>query len=82
MAGFLTPRRRGVAATGRVGAQSGNAGAVDGVVMDLAMPLLNGVEATRQIAKAVLSAKVLILSTYNGFRPFKKYVFSSPLSFT
>jgi DNA-binding NarL/FixJ family response regulator len=32
------------------------------VVMDIAMPLLNGLEATRQILKAVPGAKVLILS--------------------
>jgi DNA-binding NarL/FixJ family response regulator len=36
------------------------------VVMDLAMPLLNGWEATRQIIKAVPNAKVLILSTYDN----------------
>jgi DNA-binding NarL/FixJ family response regulator len=36
------------------------------VVMDLAMPLLNGWEATRQILKAAPSAKVLILSTYDS----------------
>src|SRR2546422_1823349 len=34
------------------------------VVMDLAMPRLNGCEATRQILKAVPSAKVVVLSTY------------------
>jgi DNA-binding NarL/FixJ family response regulator len=34
------------------------------VVMDLAMPRLNGAEATRQILKAVPSAKVIVLSTY------------------
>jgi DNA-binding NarL/FixJ family response regulator len=34
------------------------------VVMDLAMPLLNGWEATRQIVKAVPSARVVVLSTY------------------
>src|SRR5258706_1825474 len=34
------------------------------VVMDLAMPLLNGAEATRQIVKAVPSAKVVVLSSY------------------
>src|SRR5438093_621899 len=34
------------------------------VVMDLAMPRLNGCEATRQIIKAVPSAKVVVLSTY------------------
>jgi DNA-binding NarL/FixJ family response regulator len=35
------------------------------VVMDIAMPLLNGSEATRQIRKAVPSTKVLILSAHN-----------------
>ena len=35
------------------------------VLMDLAMPLLNGWEATRQILKAVPSTRVIILSTYD-----------------
>jgi len=35
------------------------------VVLDLAMPLLNGVEATRQIAQESPKAAVLILSTYH-----------------
>ncbi len=34
------------------------------VVMDLAMPVLNGLEATRQILKALPGAKVLILSAH------------------
>jgi DNA-binding NarL/FixJ family response regulator len=37
----------------------------DVVVMDIAMPLLNGLEATRQILKEVPAAKVLILSSYS-----------------
>jgi DNA-binding NarL/FixJ family response regulator len=37
----------------------------DVVLQDLAMPLLNGLEAARQIAKEVPSAKVLILSAYS-----------------
>lgn len=37
----------------------------DVVVMDIAMPLLNGLEATRQITAQVPSTKVLILSTYS-----------------
>ena len=37
----------------------------DVVVQDLAMPLLNGFGAARQIAKEVPSTKVLILSAYN-----------------
>lgn len=37
----------------------------DVVVMDIAMPLLNGLEATRQIIAQVPNAKVLVLSTYS-----------------
>ncbi len=36
----------------------------DVVVMDMAMPLLNGAEAARQITKKIPSTKVLILSGY------------------
>ena len=35
------------------------------VVMDIAMPVLNGLEATRQITRALPSTKVLILSSYS-----------------
>jgi DNA-binding NarL/FixJ family response regulator len=38
----------------------------DVVIMDLAMPLLNGWEATRQILKAVPTAKIVILSSYDS----------------
>jgi DNA-binding NarL/FixJ family response regulator len=36
----------------------------DVVVMDVAMPLLNGLEATRQILKFLPSTKVLVLTSY------------------
>ncbi len=35
------------------------------VLMDIAMPLLNGLEATRQVLKALPTAKVLILSAHS-----------------
>jgi DNA-binding NarL/FixJ family response regulator len=37
----------------------------DVILMDIAMPLLNGLEATRQILKAIPAAKVLILSAHS-----------------
>ena len=37
----------------------------DVILLDLAMPLLNGVEATRQITREARSTKVLILSAYS-----------------
>ena len=35
------------------------------VLMDIAMPLLNGLEATRQVLRALPATKVLILSAHN-----------------
>jgi DNA-binding NarL/FixJ family response regulator len=35
------------------------------VIMDIALPLLNGLEATRQILKTVPSARILILSAHS-----------------
>jgi DNA-binding NarL/FixJ family response regulator len=37
----------------------------DVVLMDIAMPFLNGLEATRQLLKVIPAAKVLILSAHN-----------------
>lgn len=52
------------AQTGREAVQLATQHRPEVVVMDLAMPLLNGWEATRQIVKAVPSAKIVVLSTY------------------
>ena len=37
------------------------------VLMDVAMPMLNGLEATRQVIKAIPTTKVLILSAHGDF---------------
>src|SRR6266478_941901 len=55
----------GEAETGRHAVQLAKKLTPDVVVMDIAMPLLNGLEATRQVMKEVPSAKVLILSSYS-----------------
>src|SRR6266478_8480491 len=55
----------GEAETGRQAVGQARKLLPDVVVMDIAMPLLNGLEATRQIIKEVPSTKVLILSSYS-----------------
>jgi DNA-binding NarL/FixJ family response regulator len=55
----------GEAGTGRKAVQLAKALAPNIVVMDIAMPLLNGLEATRQIIRDVPSTRVLILSSYD-----------------
>ena len=55
----------GQACDGREGVILAKQLSPDVVLMDIAMPLLNGLEATRQILKAVPSIRVLILSAHN-----------------
>jgi DNA-binding NarL/FixJ family response regulator len=54
----------GEAETGRQAIQLTKRLRPDVVIMDIAMPLLNGLEATRRIVKDVPAARVLILSAY------------------
>jgi len=61
----------GEADTGRQAMQMAQKFLPDVIVMDIAMPLLNGLEATRQITKEIHSAKVLILSSHDD----DEYVF-------
>jgi len=55
----------GEAETGRQAVQLARKHLPDVVVMDIAMPGLNGLEATRQIIKEVPGTKVLVLSSYS-----------------
>jgi len=54
----------GEAENGRQAVVMAKTAAPDVVVMDVAMPLLSGLEATRQILKSVPGAKVLVLTSY------------------
>src|SRR5213078_1039552 len=55
----------GEAETGRQAVQLTRKLRPEVVVMDIAMPLLNGLEATRQILRALPATKVLILSAHS-----------------
>jgi DNA-binding NarL/FixJ family response regulator len=54
----------GEAENGRQAVQMAKRLHPDVIVMDIGMPLLNGLEATRQITKESLATKVVILSSY------------------
>ena len=51
------------------------------VLMDIAMPLLNGLEATRQMLKALPGAKVLILSAHSNDAFVKNAIDSGAVGF-
>src|SRR5262245_40750999 len=55
----------GEASTGREAIQMARKLSPDVIVMDIAMPLLNGLEATRQIVRSDPNAKILVLSSYS-----------------
>src|SRR2546421_5284123 len=55
----------GEAENGRQAVQLAKKLLPDVVVMDIAMPVLNGLEATRQIVRTVPSTKVVVLSSYS-----------------
>jgi len=54
----------GEAENGRQAIQMASKTPPDVVIMDVVMPLMNGLEGTRQMLKYVPSAKVLVLSSY------------------
>jgi DNA-binding NarL/FixJ family response regulator len=55
----------GLAANGRIAVAMAVADPPDVVLMDLSMPVLNGVEATREIVRAVPSVRVLVHTAYS-----------------
>jgi DNA-binding NarL/FixJ family response regulator len=56
----------GEAADGRSAVQLARKLAPDVVILDISMPLLNGIEATKQICSAVPQAKVIVMSMHSA----------------
>jgi len=71
----------GEAKTGREAVQMTRELQPEIVVMDIAMPLLNGLEATRQILKAFPKMKVLILSAHSDSEYVEQAVKAGALGF-
>src|ERR1700748_639165 len=55
----------GEAENGRLAVQFVRKTPADVVVMDVAMPLMNGLEATRQILKSCPGTRILVLTSYS-----------------
>jgi DNA-binding NarL/FixJ family response regulator len=64
----------GEAKTGREAVQMNREFHPDVIVMDIAMPLLNGIEATRQILKVFPATKILILSAHSDLEYIEQVV--------
>src|SRR5260370_17317043 len=71
----------GEAETGREAVKLANQLKPQVVVMDIAMPLLNGLEATRQITKENPRTKVLMLSGYDDDEYVEKLTGATPLAY-
>jgi DNA-binding NarL/FixJ family response regulator len=60
----------GVASNGRELVELAEQSKPDAILLDISMPLLNGIEASRQICRAVPKAKIVVLTQQTG----KEYV--------